>query len=40
MIVQRTEKHVVDRHSKWYKLLTEKCRVAKNIYNHANYLIR
>lgn len=40
MIVQRTEQHVIDRQSKWYKLLNEKCHVAKNIYNHANYLIR
>lgn len=40
MLVQRTEQHIVDRHSKWYKMLTEKCRQAKNIYNHGNYLIR
>lgn len=40
MIVQRTEKHIIDRQSRWYKLLAEKCHIAKNIYNHANYLIR
>lgn len=40
MIVQRAEQHIIDRHSKWYKLLAEKCHIAKNIYNHANYLIR
>lgn len=40
MIVQRTEQHIIDRQSKWYKLLAEKCHIAKNIYNHANYLIR
>lgn len=40
IIVQRTEKHIIDRQSKWYKMLAEKCHIAKNIYNHANYLIR
>ena len=40
MIVQRTERHIIDRQSKWYNLLVEKCHVSKNIYNYANYLIR
>lgn len=40
MLVQRTEQHIIDRQSKWYKLLIEKCHQAKNIYNHGNYLIR
>lgn len=40
MLVQRTEQHIIDRQSKWYKMLAEKCHQAKNIYNHGNYLIR
>ena len=40
MLVQRTEQHIIDRQSKWYKMLAEKCNQAKNIYNHGNYLIR
>ena len=40
MLVQRTEQHVIDRQSRWYKMLEEKCHIAKNIYNHGNYLIR
>lgn len=40
MIVQRTEQHIIDRQSKWYKMLESKCHVAKNIYNHGNYLVR
>ena len=40
MQVKRIEKHIINRQSKWYKLLENKCYIAKNIYNHANYLIR
>lgn len=40
MLAQRTEQHIIDRQSKWYKMLMEKCHQAKNIYNHGNYLIR
>lgn len=40
MLVQRTEQHIIDRQSKWYKMLEEKCHIAKNIYNHGNYLVR
>ena len=40
MLVQRVEQHIIDRQSTWYKMLEEKCHVAKNIYNHGNYLIR
>ena len=40
MLVQRTEQHIIDRQSIWYKILMEKCHRAKNIYNHGNYLIR
>ena len=40
MRVKRVEKHIIDRQNKWYKLLEEKCHIAKNIYNHGNYVIR
>lgn len=40
MLAPRTEQHIIDKQSKWYKMLVEKCHQAKNIYNHGNYLIR
>lgn len=40
MLAQRTEQHIIDRQSTWYKMLMKKCHQAKNIYNHGNYLIR
>ena len=40
VLVQRTEQHIIDRQSMWYKMLIEKCHQAKNIYNHGNYLVR
>ena len=40
MRVRRVEKHIINRQNKWYRLLEEKCHIAKNIYNHGNYVIR
>ncbi len=40
MLVQRVEQHIIDRQSTWYKMLEGKCHIAKNIYNHGNFLIR
>lgn len=40
MIVKRVEKHIVDRQSKWYSMLKDKCMLARNVYNHGNYIIR
>ena len=40
MRVKRVERHIIDRQNKWYKLLEEKCHIAKNVYNHGNYIIR
>jgi putative transposase len=40
MQVKRIEKHIINRQNKWYKLLEEKCHIAKNVYNHGNYVIR
>lgn len=40
MIVQRVEKHVVKPSNPYYSLLCDYTHKAKNLYNHANYLIR
>ena len=40
MLVQRTEQHIIDRQSKWHKILESFCHKAKNTYNQGNYLIR
>jgi len=40
LLVQRTEQHIIDRQSKWYKMLKELCYKAKNTYNQGNYIIR
>lgn len=40
MIVQRTEKHVISKSNEHYKMLCEFAYKSKNLYNHANFLIR
>lgn len=40
MIEPRVERHIIDRQHKYYKMLKEKCHLAKNVYNHGNYIIR
>lgn len=40
MIVQRTEKHKIKQNNPYYSMLDLYCFYAKNLYNHANYLIR
>ena len=40
MIVKRVEKHIINREHRYFSMLLDKCHIAKNIYNHANYLIR
>lgn len=40
MIVQRVEKHVIKTSNPYYSLLCDYTHKAKNLYNHANYLIR
>ena len=40
MIVQRTEKHVIKKDHHYYNMLCEFTRQSKNLYNHANYLVR
>ena len=36
----RVEKHVIKRNNPFYKKLVEFCTFSKNLYNHANYLVR
>ena len=36
----RTEKHIISPSSKWFSMLDSFCYLSKNLYNHANYIIR
>jgi putative transposase len=38
--VNRVEKHRIRPSSPYYKMLREFCHLSKNLYNHANYLVR
>ena len=38
--VQRVEKHIIKRNNPYYQLIDGFCFCAKNLYNHANYIIR
>lgn len=38
--MKRVEKHRIRPSSPYYKMLREFCHLSKNLYNHANYLIR
>ena len=38
--VQRVEKHVIKSSDKYFSLLMNFCHLSKNLYNHANYLVR
>lgn len=40
MIAQRVEKHIVRQTDHYYKMLCDFCHKAKNLYNHANYIVR
>lgn len=40
MIVQRTEKHIIKRNHRCYDMFCEFTHQSKNLYNHANYLVR
>lgn len=40
MIVQRVEKHLIKQNSSYYPLLCDFAHKSKNLYNHANYLVR
>ena len=38
--VQRVEKHIIKSSDKYFHLLMNFCHMSKNLYNHANYLVR
>ena len=40
MIVTRVEKHILYQNNEYYSMLDNFCLKAKNLYNHANYLVR
>ena len=40
MIVQRTEKHIIKKDHHYYNMFCEFTHQSKNLYNHANYLVR
>ena len=40
MIVTRVEKHILKQNNEYYSLIDDFCLKAKNLYNHANYIIR
>lgn len=40
MIVDRVERHVINKNHKMFKIVDEYCFKSKNLYNYANYYIR
>ena len=40
MVVQRVEKHILKQNNKYYSMIDDFCLKAKNLYNHANYIVR
>ena len=39
-LLTRVEKHLIRPSSLWFSMLDEYCYLAKNLYNHGNYLVR
>lgn len=40
MVVTRVEKHILKQNNEYYSLIDVFCLKAKNLYNHANYIVR
>ena len=40
MIVTRVEKHNISKSNGYYCILDDFCFRSKNLYNHANYVVR
>ena len=36
----RTEKHIIKSSDNYFSLILSFCKLSKNLYNHANYLVR
>ena len=39
-MLTRAERHLIRPSSPWFSMLSDFCYLAKNLYNHANYLVR
>lgn len=39
-VIQQVEKHVIKKSHPYYNMFCEYTHLAKNLYNHANYLVR
>ena len=39
-IKKRTEKHIIKQTDKYYSLLMSFCHLSKNLYNHANHIMK
>lgn len=40
MIVQRVEKHLIKQNNSFYSMFCDFAHKSKNLYNHANFLVR
>lgn len=40
MIVQRVEKHIIKSNNQFFSMLDDFCFKSKNLYNHANFIVR
>jgi len=40
VLVRRVEKHIIKENNEYFDMLIEFCYKSKNLYNHANYIIR
>ena len=40
MLVRRVEKYIIKENNEYFNMLIEFCHKSKNLYNHANYIIR
>lgn len=40
MILQQVEKHIIKKNHPYYNMFCEFTHQSKNLYNHANYLVR
>ena len=38
--VTRVEKHIIKQNNKWFDMLMKYCHLSKNLYNHANFVVR
>ena len=38
--LMRVERHLIRPSSPWFSMIGEFCHLAKNLYNHGNYLVR